>query len=106
MLNAELKEYFCDIAGIDTNRHFNDGIRAGLEHLGYTGFLNDMLRTWAVDQAGVSASITDALRLAMADMVGETSTFIGDLVGEYTAGTWDTILTKFEDEDRQWSYIN
>ena len=106
MRNEQLKEYFCDIAGVNTNRSFNDAMRKGLESLGFSGGLNKMLKAWAEDQAGVSASITDAFRLAMADMVGETSTFIGDLAKEYTATTWNTIHTKWEDEDRKWNYID
>lgn len=107
MINEIIKEYFCDIAGISTNTNFNDAIRAGLEKLGYSGGLNNMLRSWANSQAGTTnASVTDAYRLAMADMIGESSTFVGDLAKEYAGVTWDTILTPWEDEHRLWNYID
>jgi hypothetical protein len=39
-------------------------------------------------------------------MVGETGTSIGSMMGEYNGINWNLILTKFEDEDRQWNFID
>ncbi len=105
--NGLIREYFSDVAGISSkSKSLNDSIRSGLEKLGYSGALGSMLRQWANDQAGAGTSVNTALRLALKDMVGETGISIGSMISEYTLINWDEILTKFEDEDRQWNYIN
>jgi len=105
--NGLIREYFSDVAGITSNsKSLNDSMRSGLETLGYSGALGSMLRQWANDQAGAGTSVNTALRLALADMVGETGTSIGGMMSEYNLINWNAILTKFEDEDRQWSYID
>ena len=105
--NGLIREYFSDVAGITSgSKSLNDSIRSGLESLGYSGAIGSMLRQWAINQAGSGTSINSALRLALADMVGETGTSIGSMMGEYNLINWNIILTKFEDEDRQWNFID
>lgn len=105
--NGLIKEYFMDIAGVTSARSVNDAIRAGLEALGHSGSLNNMLRAWANDQAGTSASINDALKSAFADMVGETSSGLQSMAQEYfQPTTFAGILVKFSDEDRKFNFID
>ena len=105
--NGLIREYFSDVAGITSqSKSLNDSMRAGLEALGYSGSLGYMLRQWANNQAGSGTSVNTALRLALADMVGETGTSIGSMMGEYNGINWNLILTKYEDEDRQWNFID
>ena len=102
-----IREYFSDVAGITSqSKSLNDSMRAGLEALGYSGSLGSMLRQWANNQAGSGTSVNTALRSALADMVGETGTSIGSMMDEYSGINWNLILTKFEDEDRKWNFID
>ena len=104
--NSLVREYFADIAGI-TSKSLNDSLRAGLEALGYSGALNSMLKSWAINQGGAGTSVNSALKAALADMVGESGVSIGTMTEEYMGKiNWDAILTKWEDEDRQWNYID
>jgi len=106
-INDLWKEYWLDIAGTSTAKSINDAMRAGLETLGFSGSLNKMLKAWAVDQGGTSATITQAMKLTFADMVGETTEGLTAMMPEYLIHkNFNAILTKFEDEDRQWSYID
>ena len=106
-INDLWKEYWLDVAGTSTAKSVNDAMRAGLEELGYSGALNTMLKAWAVDQGGTSATITQAMKLTFADMVGESTGTATATMQEYIIhSAWDTILTKWEDEDRQWNYID
>jgi len=107
-INSLLKEYWLDVAGTTTSKSLNDAMRAGLTALGFSGSLNKMLKAWANDQAGTSnASISVALKNAMADMVGETVSDVTAGLKEYVGRiNWNALLVKFEDEDRQWSYID
>ncbi len=106
-INELWKEYWLDVAGTSTAKSVNDAMRAGLEALGFSGSLNKMLKAWAVDQGGTSASITQAMKLTFADMVGETSEGLTAMMPEYLIHKdWDAILTKFEDEDRMWDFID
>ena len=66
-----------------------------------------MLKAWAVDQGGTSATINQAIKLTFADMVGETSEGVSAMMPEYFIhNSWGAILTKFEDEDRMWNFID
>lgn len=107
-INSLLKEYWLDVAGSTTAKSVNDAMRAGLIALGFSGSLTTMLKAWANDQAGTSnASISVALKNAMADMVGETVYDVTAGLKEYMGRiNFNTILTKWNDEDRQWSYID
>ena len=106
-INDLWKEYWLDVAGTTTAKSINDAMRAGLEALGFSGSLNKMFKAWAVDQGGTSASITQALKLTFADMVGETTEGLTAMMPEYLIHiNWNAILTKWEDEDRQWAYID
>lgn len=106
--NSLLKEYWQDVAGSTTARSLNDAMRAGLEALGFTGSLSVMLKNWANDQAGTTgAPISVALKNAVADMVGETTSGVTDTYKKYVGDiNFNSILTKFNDEDRKWSYID
>ena len=105
--NELIKEYFLDIAGLTTAHSVNDAMRAGLESLGHSGSLNKMLCAWANDQAGTTVSINTALRSAFADMVGESSTGLESMAVEYFQPiNFDSILVKWEDEDRKWNFID
>ena len=106
-INELWKEYWLDVAGTSTAKSVNDAMRAGLEELGFSGSLNKMLKAWAEDQGGTSATITQAMKLTFADMVGETSEGLTAMMPEYLKHiSFSTILTKWEDEDRQWDYID
>ena len=107
-INSLLKEYWLDVAGSTTAKSLNDAMRAGLTALGFSGSISKMLKAWANDQAGTSnASISVALKNAMADMVGETVYDVTAGLKEYMGQiNWNALLIKFEDEDRQWSYID
>tara|TARA_R110000787_G_scaffold187331_1_gene299204 strand:- start:8 stop:355 length:348 start_codon:yes stop_codon:yes gene_type:complete len=107
-INGVLREYFSDIAGIDSGSvSLNDSIRLGLETLGHSGSINNMLKEWAIEQGGAGTSINSSLKAAYLDMQGETGRSINRLSGEYFGNiNWNTILTKFEDEDRKWSFID
>ena len=106
-INDLWKEYWLDVAGTSTAKSVNDAMRAGLEALGYSGSLGKMLKSWAVDQGGTSATINQAIKLAFADMVGETTEGLSAMMPEYTIhNSWSSILTKFEDEDRKWNFID
>ncbi len=105
--NGLIREYFSDVAGIASeSKSLNDSIRVGLEALGYSGALGSMLKTWAKDQAGDGTSVNSALRLALADMVGESGVSTGAMMDEYNLINFNSILTKWNDEDRKWSYID
>ena len=105
--NGLIREYFSDVAGIPSkSKSLNDSIRLGLNALGYSGALGSMLRQWANEQGGAGTSVNTALRMALKDMIGETGESIGSMMGEYNLVNWNEILTKFEDEDRQWNFIN
>jgi hypothetical protein len=105
--NGLIKEYFMDVAGVTSAHSVNDAMRAGLEALGHSGSLNNMLRAWANDQAGTSVSINTALHGAFADMVGESSKGLQSMAQEYfQPTTFNAILIKFEDEDRKFSFID
>ena len=106
-INDLWKEYWLDVAGTSTAKSVNDAMRAGLEALGYSGSLGKMLKAWAVDQGGTSATINQAIKLTFADMVGETTEGLSAMMPEYMIhNSWSTILTKFEDEDRKWNFID
>ena len=60
-INELWKEYWLDVAGTSTAKSVNDAMRAGLEALGFSGTLSKMLKAWAVDQGGTSATITQAM---------------------------------------------
>ena len=95
--NGLIREYFSDVAGITSgSKSLNDSIRSGLESLGYSGALSSMLRQWANNQAGSGTSLNSAFRMALSDMVGETGTSIGSMMGEYNGINWNLILTKYE----------
>ena len=106
--NGLLREYFSDVAGITSgSKSLNDSIRLGLQALGYSGSINNMLKKWANSQGGAGTSINTALRKAFADMQGETGVSIGGMADEYLGNiNWNSILTKFEDEDRKWNFID
>jgi hypothetical protein len=106
--NSIMREYFSDIAGIASgSKSLNDSVRAGLEELGYSGSLGKMLKEWANSQGGAGTSINSALRIAFADMEGETGVSINAMGDEYMGKiNWEGILTKFEDEDRKWNFID
>jgi len=106
--NGLLREYFSDVAGITSgSKSLNDSIRLGLQALGYSGSINNMLTQWANSQGGAGTSINTALRTAFADMQGETGVSIGGMADEYLGNiNWNSILTKFEDEDRKWNFID
>ena len=96
-INSLLKEYWLDVAGSTTAKSLNDAMRAGLTALGFSGSIGKMLK----------ASISVALKNAMADMVGETVSDVTAGLKEYMGQiNWNALLVKFEDEDRQWSYID
>ena len=103
-----MKEYFSDVAGITSgSKSLNDSIRSGLVALGYSGSLGKMLKEWANSQGGAGTSVNSALRAAFADMVGETVVSVGSMSDEYMGKIkWESILTKFEDEDRKWNFID
>ena len=107
-INSLLKEYFLYVAGTTSAMSMNDAIRAGLTELGFTGSLNTMLKAWANDQSGTSnASISVALKATVGDMVGATVTDVTEGLKEYVRQIgWNSILVKFEDEDRKWSFID
>ena len=106
-INELWKEYWLDVAGTSTAKSVNDAMRAGLEELGYSGSLNKMLKAWAVEQGGTSATINQAIKLTFADMVGETTESTTAMMPEYLKHiSFSTILTKWEDEDRMWDYID
>ena len=106
-INDLWKEYWLDVAGTSTAKSVNDAMRAGLEELGFSGSLNKMLKAWAVDQGGTSATITQAMKLTFADMVGETSEGLTAMMPEYLIHSdWDAVLTKWEDEDRKYNFID
>ena len=106
-INDLWKEYWLDVAGTTTNKSLNDAMRAGVEALGFSGGLSKMLKAWAIDQSGETASITQAMKGAMADMVGETTEGLTAMMPEYMIhNSFSTILTKFEDEDRMWNFID
>ena len=67
-----------------------------------------MLKSWANDQAGsTNASISVALKNAVADMQGETVSDITEGLKEYIREiNFNSLLVKFEDEDRKWSFID
>ena len=106
--NGLLREYFSDVAGITSgSKSLNDSIRLGLQALGYSGSINNMLKQWANSQGGAGTSINTVLRKAFADMQGETGASIGGMADEYLGNiNWNSILTKFEDEDRKWNFID
>ena len=106
--NTIMREYFSDVAGITSgSKSLNDSIRVGLEALGFSGSLGKMLKEWANSQGGAGTSVNSALRTAFADMVGETGVSVGSMGEEYMGKIkWDEILTKFEDEDRNWNFID
>ena len=106
--NGLLREYFSDVAGITSgSKSLNDSIRLGLQALGYSGSINNMLKQWSIEQGGAGTSINTALRTAFADMQGETGVSIGCMADEYLGNiNWNSILTKFEDEDRKWNFID
>jgi hypothetical protein len=106
--NSLLREYFSDVAGISSgSKSLNDSIRLGLEALGYSGSINNMLKQWSIEQGGSGTSINSALKNAYLDMQGEQGKSINTLSGEYFSNiNWNTILIKFEDEDRKWSLID
>ena len=109
-INSVLKEYFLDVAGTTDAMSFNDAMRAGLQELGYTGSLMQMLKTWANDLEGAGVSnlpISVALKKAGQNLVGED---IHDVteglkeLGEYI--TFGSILTRFEEEKRKSAFID
>ena len=106
--NGLLREYFSDVAGITSgSKSLNDSVRLGLEALGYSGSINNMLKQWAIEQGGAGTSINSGLKAAYLDMQGEQGRSINTLSGEYFGNiNWNTILTKFEDEDRMWNFID
>ena len=106
-LNEVWKEYWMDIAGTTTAKSLNYAMRAGLEALGHSGGLNKMLKAWAIDQGGTTASITHAMKLTFADMTGESSGGLTSMMPEYVREiNWGSILVKFNDEDRHFSKID
>ena len=107
-INSLLKEYWLDVAGSTTSKSLNDAMRAGLQELGFSGSLTTMLKSWANDQAGsTNASISVALKNAIADMQGETVSDITEGLKEYIREiNFNSLLVKFEDEDRKWSFID
>ena len=107
-INSLLKEYWLDGAAATTSKSLNDAMRAGLQELGFSGSLTTMLKSWANDQAGsTNASISVALKNAVADMQGETVSDITEGLKEYIREiNFNSLLVKFEDEDRKWSFID
>ena len=54
-----------------------------------------------------NASISVALKNAVADMQGETVSDITEGLKEYIREiNFNSLLVKFEDEDRKWSFID
>lgn len=106
--NGIIREYFADIADIDpASKSLNDCMRAGLEALGYSGSLNNMLKQWAKATAGAGVSINTAFRLALIDL-GGTASSINTLVTEVMQDdslTWGGMTAKWEDESRVWESI-
>ena len=107
-INSILKEYFLDVAGTTTTKSMNDAMRAGLTQLGYSGSLTGMLKSWANDLAGTSnASISVALKNAGANLVGESVSDVTETLKELTKEiNWNAILVQWQEEKRQWSYID
>lgn len=107
-INSILKEYFLDVAGTTTSMSMNDAMRAGLTALGYSGSLTTMLKSWANDLSGTTnVSISVALKTAGASLVGETVSDVTETIKELTKEIeWDSILVKFEEEKRQFGFID
>ena len=97
-----------DVAGTTTSTSMNDAMRAGLQELGYSGSLTTMLKSWANDLAGTNnASISVALKNAGANLVGESVSDVTETLKEITKEiNWDAILVQWQEEKRQWSYID
>jgi len=107
-INSLLKEYWLDVAGSTTAKSLNDAMRAGLIALGYSGGLTTMLKSWANDLAGTSnASISVALKNAALNMSGETVSDVTEGIKKIMKDiNYESILVKWEEEKRQWNYID
>ena len=107
-INSLLKEYFSDVADIDSNtKSLNDTMMAGLSALGYTGALNTRLKSFWSDLGGAGNSLNTLMKTALESSIDTTVSSVNDLLKELTQyNTWSTIKTKWNYEMRKLGRID